>query len=43
MTGQQDARIGWKCHFVRFSVGTLQTVSRCCLNEKVARDVHVVQ
>ena len=26
-----------------FSEGTLQTVSRSCLNEKVARDVHIVQ
>ena len=42
MTGQQDARILTKVSLCPFSEGTLQTVNRSFLNEKVARDVHIV-
>ena len=43
MPGQQDAWILMNVSLCPFSGGTQQTVSRSCLNEKVARDEHIVQ
>ena len=43
MTGQQDPRNMMEVSLCPCSEGTLQTLSRSCLNEKVARDEHIVQ